>query len=183
MNRIILITGDLATGKTTFSKILSRRFSVEVYNKDTIKEILGDTVGFSNREENLRLSHATVEIMTFLFKSYAPLGHDLILEANFHKKEIVALEEIAKQYDYKVLTLNFVADEKVLYDRFLNRIQNENRHPVHQTAGLNSFEAFCGYIEKSRKDVELKNEITIDATDFTYQTDEELLGKLDGFMK
>lgn len=183
MKRIILITGDLATGKTTFSKILSKRYSVEAYNKDTIKEILGDTVGFKNREENLRLSHATVEIMTFLFKIYAPYGHDLILEANFHKKEVVTIEEIAKEYGYSVLTLNLVADEKVLYERFRNRIQNENRHPVHQTAGLNTFDAFCEYIEKSRDDVELSDSMTVDATDFSYQTDSALLARLDEFME
>lgn len=183
MRKLILLTGDLACGKTTFSKILSKRYSIEAYNKDTIKEILGDTVGFSNREENLKLSHATIAIMTQIFKTNAPYGHDLILEANFHGQEIEDLQVIAKDYDFEIMILNFIADERVLFERFNYRIQNEHRHPVHQSAGLTSFEAFCEYIEKSRREVSLSECMTVDATTFDYQTDEALLKKIDMFVK
>ena len=52
MRKLLLITGDLATGKSTFSNILSQRYKVNVFCKDSIKEVLGDTIGFKNREEN-----------------------------------------------------------------------------------------------------------------------------------
>lgn len=183
MNRLLLITGDLATGKTTFSKILSERYSIEAFNKDTIKEILGDTIGFTNREENLKLSHATIAVMTHIFAKNAENGHDCILEANFHGNEIQILLDIAAMHDIKVLTLEFMADEKVLYERFRNRIENENRHPVHQSAGLDSFEEFCRYIEDSRLDTVPGEKICVNATDFSYQTDDVLLTKIDAFMR
>ena len=44
--------GDLAMGKSTFANILSKRYDTNVFFKDSIKEVLGDTIGFSNREEN-----------------------------------------------------------------------------------------------------------------------------------
>lgn len=183
MKKLLLLTGDLACGKTTFSRILSKRYSVEAYNKDTIKEILGDTVGFKNREENLKLSHATVAIMTQIFRTNAPYGHDLILEANFHNGEIEKLVDIAKEHDFDILTLNFTANEEELYRRFCNRIQNEHRHPVHQTAGLTSFEAFCEYIEKARSESIPTKKVDVDATTFDYQTDIKLLAIIDEFMK
>ncbi len=42
MKKLLLITGDIAAGKSTFSKILSARYSAAVFQKDTVKEILGE---------------------------------------------------------------------------------------------------------------------------------------------
>ena len=56
MNKLLLIMGDLATGKSSFAEILSRRYQTNMFGKDSIKEVLGDTIGFANREENLKLS-------------------------------------------------------------------------------------------------------------------------------
>ena len=67
MRKLLLIMGDLATGKSTFAGQLSRRYGTNVFYKDTIKEVLGDTIGFRDREENLKLSRATGELMAFLF--------------------------------------------------------------------------------------------------------------------
>ena len=78
MSKLLLIMGDLATGKSTFANMLSQRYSVSMFGKDTIKEVLGDTIGFTNREENLKLSKATMELMMFLFAEYAKLNKPLI---------------------------------------------------------------------------------------------------------
>ena len=48
MNKLLLVMGDLATGKSTFANVLSRRYDTSVFFKDSIKEVLGDTIGFSN---------------------------------------------------------------------------------------------------------------------------------------
>ena len=56
MKKLLLITGDLACGKSTFGEILAKRYNSATFYKDKIKEILGDTIGFANREENIRLS-------------------------------------------------------------------------------------------------------------------------------
>ncbi len=63
MRKLLLITGDLATGKSTFASILSKRYQANVFLKDSIKEVLGDTIGFANREENKKLSDAAMELM------------------------------------------------------------------------------------------------------------------------
>lgn len=44
-----VITGDIATGKSTFANILSERYNTNVFFKDSIKEVLGDTISFTNR--------------------------------------------------------------------------------------------------------------------------------------
>lgn len=183
MSKLIIMTGDLATGKTTFSKVLSEKYGIEAYNKDTMKELLADNIGFKNREENLKLSHASIALMSEIFEKHAKSDVDLILEANFHKNEITNLYKIADKYGAKILTLVFEADIETLYERFKYRIEHEDRHPVHQSAGLKDIEAFKQYVLNSRKDVELKEFIKVNANDFSYKEDNNLLEKIESFMK
>ena len=182
MRKLLLLTGDLATGKSTFAGMLSKRYQVPVYYKDTIKEVLGDTIGYTNREENLKLSHATVALMTFLFEEATKLGQNMILEANFHTHELERLHEIAVRNGYQVLTLVFRADNEILHQRYLNRIHNENRHPVHIINALDRFEDFVAYIEKARAEEVPGATIPVQADDFTYQKCIPLLAELDDFM-
>lgn len=183
MKKLLLITGDLATGKSTFSDILSKRYDTVVFMKDTIKEVLGDTIGFANREENLKLSKATMELMIFAFAQFAKLNQDLILEANFHKADMERLHEIATAHNYEVMILDLRGDVNILHKRYLNRIYNGNRHPVHLSTTLDVFEDFKKYIETSRNEEITGNILEIDANGFSYQQDENLLAEIDRFMR
>lgn len=182
MRKLLLITGDLATGKSTFAKILSQRYHVNVFFKDSIKEVLGDTIGFSDRAENLKLSRASVGLLCFLFAEFAKLGKDLILEANFHREELEKLHEIARENDYKVLTLSLYGKAEILHQRYLNRITHEHRHPVHLSTTLDVFEDFkrnSDYLNRVRIPGDV---IRVHADDFSYQSDPALLCQLDRFM-
>lgn len=63
MKKLLLITGDLATGKSTFARLLSVRYGISMFFNDSIKEVLGDVTGFSNREENKQLSNASKNLI------------------------------------------------------------------------------------------------------------------------
>ena len=182
MRKLLLITGDLATGKSTFSNILSQRYKVNVFCKDSIKEVLGDTIGFKNREENKKLFNASMKLMFFIFSEFAELGKDLILESNFHTEELEGLHEIARNNNYEVLTISLYGNVKILHERYMNRI-NENRHPAHLSATLDVFEDFkrCSdYLTNVEKPGEV---IRVNADDFAYQSNPDLLTELDQFME
>ena len=181
MKRLLLITGDLAAGKSRFAGILSQRYSTAVLYKDKIKELLSDTVGFRNREENLKLSKATMELMIYSFSQVATLGKDLILEANFKENEMERLYEIAEGNGYDMMTLNLRGDIDIIYRRFVNRIENENRHPAH-ISGFDGYDSFKYYIERGREQRLFGRVIEINANDFAYQTDPYILEKIDIFM-
>ena len=183
MKKLLLITGDIATGKSTFANILSQRYDTNVFFKDSIKEVLGDTIGFSNREENKKLSNASIELMFFMFSEFAKLGKGLILESNFHKAELERLHKIAQVNCYDVLTIALFGDVEVLHVRYLNRMKNENRHPVHLSTTIDKFDDFkkCSDYLTS---IEIPGEvIRINATDFSYQNSEEILSGIDAFME
>lgn len=175
--------GDLATGKSTFANLLAKRYDTTVFYKDSIKEVLGDTNGFCNREENLKLSRATMELMFYILSEFCKLDRNLILEANFHKVELERLHKIAYENNYEVLTLVLRGDVEMLHKRYLNRIYNENRHPVHLSTTLEVFDDFKGYTEYSRKEEIIGEIININADSFSYQTDKEILASIDEFMR
>lgn len=183
MKKLLLITGDIAAGKTTFSKILSERYCAAVFQKDTIKEILGDYIGFHNREENKVLSKATIGIMCHIFSQIAITGNDVILEANFHESELEKLHAIANENKYDVLTLVLRGNADVLYNRYIHRMKEENRHPVHLTTTLDVKEDFIKTAEWIRNERVIGEKLVIEATDFSYQQDREILEQIDSFMK
>ena len=183
MKKLLLITGDIAAGKTTFSKILSKRYSAAVFQKDSIKEVLGDTIGFHNREENKALSNATMGIMFHIFSQVSETGSDLILEANFHEHELEKLHSIAGKNQYEVLTLVLRGNAEVLYQRYLHRMNEENRHPVHLSTTLDVKEDFLKIAERIQKEQVIGKTLVIEASDFSYQENPEILEQIDAFMK
>ena len=183
MKKLLLIMGDLACGKSTFAGMLSQRYGTVLFCKDYIKENLADTFGYSNREENLRLSRGTAELFYLIFSGFGKVGQDLILESNFRIGELEKLHKIAAEQDYQVLTLVLRGDIEVLHKRYLNRMHNENRPAVHLCEAFNTIEGFGAYLESLRTPTVPGKAIYIDANEFAYQTDEELLNRIDAFMR
>ena len=181
MKKLLLITGDLATGKSTFANILSKKYNIPVMYKDKVKEVLCDSIGFSDREENLKLSIAAVELMIYSFSELATLGIDVTLEANFKENELVKIHNIAKKSGYDVLTLKLTADIDIIYHRFVYRIENENRHPAH-ISGFDGYDSLKYYIEAGRKQATPGRILEINADDFSYQEDIATLSFIDRFM-
>lgn len=182
MKKLLLITGDIATGKSTFANILSKRYNTNVFFKDSIKEVLGDTIGFTNREENKKLSNASMELMLFIFSEFVKLEKGIILESNFHRAELEKLHKIAQTNGYDVLTIALFGDVEILHARYLNRMTNENRHSVHLSTTIDKFDDFkkCSDYLKS---IEIPGDvISINATDFSYQHSDEIISQIDTFM-
>ena len=181
MKKLILILGDLASGKSTTADILSEKFSIPSIKKDSIKEILGDSIGFSNREENLKLSRATFEILLHTFDRMSLVGDDLILESNFRDGELDRLTALAEERGYEILSLLLTADTKILYERYLHRI-DVGRHPVHLTTDFDSYEGFVNYVLPQRQTPKRGILIKICADDFSYQSDIVLIERIQKFL-
>ena len=92
------------------------------------------------------------------------------------------MQKMAKEQGYEVLTLVLRGDVDILHQRYLNRMNNENRHPVHLSTTLDVYEDFKGYLEHSRKEEIPGNRIEVNADVFSYQTDDVLLTQIDEFM-
>ncbi len=183
MAKLILVMGDLAAGKSTFSRLIAKKYHLVVYNKDRIKEILSDAIGFKNREENYSLSQATFKLFGYLLDELSCLNQDVILESNFRQEELDILDEWAKANHYQVLSLVLKGDIDVLHKRYMYRIQHENRHQVHLTLPLDDLSQFRYYVEKQRSQRILGEVIAVDANDFSYQHDEQIWKQIAAFLE
>lgn len=111
------------------------------------------------------------------------LNKNLILESNFHTVELETLHKMAYENNYEVLTLVLRGDVEILHKRYLNRIQNENRHPVHLSTTLDIFNDFKNCTSYLRSEKILGNTINIKADDFSYQTDKKILARMIHLMR
>lgn len=146
MNKLILITGNLASGKSTLAKSLGDYLGCVVINKDELKEIECDVFDYQTREENKLLSLAAMKNMIHFFSRVALTGADIILEANFRTDEICEIADIASENNYQVILFELLGDYDLLYERFLERMKN--RHKAHISIGLqNDFDKFVEYNE------------------------------------
>ena len=153
MNKLIIISGDLAAGKSTLAIALSKELSIPCLIKDDMKEIACDYIGFSNREENRKISAASVAEMIYCFNQMALVDNDIILEANFRQEEIDQILSIAEENGYTVYPFELEGNIDLLYDRFLKRLPD--RHPAHKTQHLEeSKEKFMDVIYEFRNNIE-----------------------------
>lgn len=150
MKKLIIITGDLATGKSTFADILGQKYKMTACHKDVIKETLSEPFPFKDRSDNLKLSKASMDIMKHTFISSAKAGTNIILEANYHEEQLKEVLEAARKYGYSCLTIVLEGDTNILHNRYLNRMRNENRHPVHLSTNFEIKENFVQYVTNKR---------------------------------
>ncbi|MFA5235888.1 MAG: hypothetical protein WC399_03515 [Bacilli bacterium] len=141
MAKLIIITGDPAAMKSTISKRLSADLSIASFNKDDIKEILGDVVGFSDRHENIRLSKATFAVMKEAAEQLLAQNASVMIESNFKPYEFELLKELPELKKHQVLTLVLSGDPEVLFKRYLER--EPSRHFVHKSVAFNDLESFA----------------------------------------
>lgn len=180
MKKLIIIGGDLAAGKSTFSKRLTDELEIVSINKDTIKEILGDNFGFSNREENLKLSKCSFDLMLHMANIIMDSNNSFILESNFRQHELDKLVILAKEYKYEILSLVLEGDLHILHERFNKRI-NGDRHIVHKSQDLSKYEDFYNLSMNMRNVVFPGKVMKIDVTDFNTLYSNETILKIKDF--
>ena len=151
MRKLIIITGDLAAGKSTLANALSEQLSIPYITKDSLKEIACDIFSYQTREENRLLSKCATRDMVYFFKQSALVGADLILEANFRANELEEIKDIADEYEYRAALIVLKGDIPLLYQRFLDRLPG--RHRAHRSLNLDySLERFTDYINEIRNE-------------------------------
>ena len=71
---LILIAGLPATGKSRFASYLQQRLNIPLLCKDSIKEILFDTIGFQSHDEKTKLNHAALESLYYAARQILAAG-------------------------------------------------------------------------------------------------------------
>ncbi|MDD3243959.1 MAG: AAA family ATPase [Eubacteriales bacterium] len=127
----ILVSGMPAAGKSTLCRALSLTLNVPILSKDEIKELLFDTVGFSCREEKVRLGQAAEALVHREAAQLMASGASFVLENNYERGHAAPLQASLRQYGIPYLAVFLTGDPAVLYQRFIARNAAPGRHLGH----------------------------------------------------
>lgn len=127
----VLVAGPPASGKSTLAAALSRELQIPLFSKDSIKELLFDTVGFRSRAEKVALGVGSLEILYYAAGQVLERGGSVILENNFETGSRPGLEALLARFSCAVATVLLTGDEAVFYRRFLQRDLSPGRHRGH----------------------------------------------------
>lgn len=179
MKKLVLIGGVLAAGKSSYANIIKEKFCLNVITKDRLKEILGDNIYVKNRDENKKLSVISFEIFRYLLECNMST---IVFESNFKDYELVELKKLCDELNYEVLSIVFDADDRILHQRFIKRLE-ENRHYVHKSQDFTNIEDFIPVINELRRAPYFGKIIKVNCNDFNYQQDEILFMEIESFIK
>ena len=100
--------------------------------KDTIKELLCDTLGCEDVEESRRLGYASVRLLLQFAEAQLAARRSCLLECNFrarwNSEHFLALKE---RYPYQPVQVLCRADLAVLAERIRRRTETGERHVGH----------------------------------------------------
>jgi predicted kinase len=181
MKQVLLVSGHLAALKSTLSKKLSIDLNAICLNKDDMKEVLGDTIGFTNREENLKLSKATFQMMLKMMHDILKIDDLVILESNFKVSEMNQLNALIEEQKIHSSTVFLIGDAEVLYERYVKR--QPERHPVHTSTGLISFDNFKASMESFDPSVYGGSYILFDTTVMNEELYQVMLQQVKNLLK
>lgn len=150
----ILVTGIPAAGKSTLAGRLADALALPLLQKDAIKEILFDDLGFRSREEKVKLGVASMDIMYHMAGRLMALGQPFILENNFEDVSRPGLLALLERYGYTALTVSLTGDYRRIYERFLQR----NADPL-ATGAMSSTDAIRMAGRRSGKPHRLMNSL------------------------
>jgi predicted kinase len=132
-NKIILVGGYCVTGKSTFSRKLSKFLKIPCFNKDTLKETLGNGFGSENNIVYQKGSFTTFKLMLYIAERFLQTGKMCILESNFKNDESEQIKVLLNEYNAECLTFVLRADSNIVFERYIERDKVEKRHWVHRT--------------------------------------------------
>jgi predicted kinase len=127
---VIIVSGPPCTGKTTLGQRIARELEFPFVNKDGIKELLFDRLGWKDDEWSKKLSLASHDVLCYLAAAQLATGGSLVVESTFKAEadtpRFLALQE---QFDFYPLQIQCRTQGEVLLERFKARIGQ--RHPGH----------------------------------------------------
>lgn len=170
--KLIVIQGYLASGKSTFARLLCQRLQIPCLVKDDCKMAVCKHVEVEDRQQSSRFSTVAFDAMLWAAACVCGVGGSLILEGNFMptgRKPVDEMGEIAalaRRCGCQVLTFCFTGDTAVLHRRFLAREQTPERGAANRVMEQPDQKTFDGWCRRMDGFFVGGQTVRVDTTDF-----------------
>lgn len=129
---LLLISGASCTGKTTIGRQLAADLRLPFLSRDDIKELLFDSLGWSDREWSRKLGTASWELLYYFLEMELGTGRSLMVESNFRPESAAArLKALHKRHSYTLIQILCTTEHDVLLRRFAARAASGERQSGH----------------------------------------------------
>jgi predicted kinase len=135
-NKLIIITGYPASGKTTFALKLSKILDIPFFNLDSIKTAIGKVIEINSWENSICLGKSSFFVLMYILENLMKVNKSLIIENSFIESHEIAIKCLLEKYEYETLTYFFKCDLKILHKRFIEREYSLERDNGNKVFGL-----------------------------------------------
>lgn len=128
--KLIIVNGPPASGKTTIAERLSADLHLPMFNKDSIKELLSDSMAITSVQGSRRFEDPSFALLFHISKTLLTNKFSVIIEGNFRPSEdIQAFGKHLGDVGITIVEILCKAPGEILIERFQNRL--EQRHIIH----------------------------------------------------
>ena len=184
-NKIILVGGYCAAGKSTFARKLSQELNIPCFEKDKIDETMCDGFGseivtifekYKKGSENVAFA-----LMLHITELLLQTDKMCILESAFSPEEIDKIKITLEKYNGKCLLFVLKGDPEVMFERYVKRDKSGECHWIHKPGYKNWFEKYmpasCGL-----EGAETEEKIIVDTTSFDKVNYDDLIAAAKRFI-
>ncbi len=164
---LIIVSGPSCSGKSTLARKISEMYSLPLITKDSIKELIFDNLGWSDRDWSKKVGRASNKLLFYFLDSILISKNPVIIESNFKSEyDTKPISEMLSKYGYQSLQIMCQCDGPVLFERFKKRSESSERHPGHNDS--KNYEEFKDILLKGKLEpLEIEGEkLVFDTTDF-----------------